>query len=501
MAYLKELKALSKNVSILYVEDDKAMRESVANYLKLIFDDLDYAEDGVIGLERYTNKHYDIVITDIQMPRKNGLEMISEIKKHSPEQEIVITTAFSETPYMMEAISYNVSAYVIKPIDFDLLNYTLYKIVKKINVFRENEQYKTSLEKMVKERTAANLELEEEKIDNYEKTLLSLVGLVEKRDTYTGGHSLRVAQYSKLIAQKMGYDEETCEMLYRAGILHDIGKVETPDAVLLKPGSLDELEYKLIKEHVTTGSNMLSKIPMYQKLSEVIASHHERYDGKGYPNGLKGDEISNLSRIMIVADSFDAMTTNRIYKPRKSLQDALLELKQFSGTQFHPEIVDTALEVFSTLELNANIFQLPSTEMESKRFAFFFEDQLTKAYNKAYLELLLVHNKNDIKGKRLDIILIQNFSRYNFEYGWDKGDLFLQELVKTMRNAYPDTLIFRLHGDDFVLCSKEEIDFDLNLLDPLLKDAKEILHVRHKKLNTKEDSLNSLVELDRILKA
>ena len=195
------------------------------------------------------------------------------------------------------------------------------------------------------------------------------------------------------------------------------------------------------------------------------------------------------------------MTTNRIYKPRKSLQDALLELKQFSGTQFHPEIVDTALEVFSTLELNANIFQLPSTEMESKRFAFFFEDQLTKAYNKAYLELLLVHNKNDIKGKRLDIILIQNFSRYNFEYGWDKGDLFLQELVKTMRNAYPDTLIFRLHGDDFVLCSKEEIDFDLNLLDPLLKDAKEILHVRHKKLNTKEDSLNSLVELDRILKA
>jgi GGDEF domain-containing protein len=184
-----------------------------------------------------------------------------------------------------------------------------------------------------------------------------------------------------------------------------------------------------------------------------------------------------------------------------SLQDALLELRQFSGTQFHPEIVDTAIEVFRTLELNANIFQLPSTEMESKRFAFFFEDQLTKAYNKAYLELLLVHNKNDIKGKQLDIILIHNFSQYNFEYGWDKGDLFLQKLVKTMSNAYPDTLIFRLHGDDFVLCSKEEIDFNLSLLNPLLKDAKEILHVRHKKLNTKEDSLNSLVELDRILKA
>jgi GGDEF domain-containing protein len=240
---------------------------------------------------------------------------------------------------------------------------------------------------------------------------------------------------------------------------------------------------------------------MYKKLSDVIASHHERYDGKGYPKGLKGNEISKLSHIMIVADSFDAMTTNRIYKPRMSLENALLELKQFSGTQFHPEVVDIAIEVFSLLEINANIFQLPSTEMESKRFAFFFEDQLTKAYNKAYLELLLVHNKNDIKGKQLDIILIHNFSRYNFEYGWDKGDLFLQELVKTIRHTYPDTLIFRLHGDDFVLFSEIEIELDLSLLNPLPKDAKEIIHVRHKKFNTKEDSLNSLVELDRILKA
>ena len=500
MAHLKELKAISKNISILYVEDDKMMRENVTNYLKLIFDDVKSAEDGEQGLYLYAQQVYDIVITDIQMPRMNGLEMIGEIKKLSPEQEIIITTAFSETPYMMEAITHNVSAYVIKPIDFDLLNYNLYKVVKRINAFRENIQYNASLEAMVKLRTEANIALEKEKIENYEKTLLSLVELVEKRDTYTGGHSLRVATYSKLIAQKMGYNEERCEMLYRAGILHDIGKIETPDAVLLKPGSLDDLEYKLIKEHVTTGANMLAKIPMYKELSEVIAAHHERYDGKGYPYGLKGDEIPELSRIMIVADAFDAMTTNRIYKPRKPLQDALEELHYFSGVQFDPTVVKFAIEVLQNIDIKTNIFQLPSTEMESKRFAFFFEDQLTKAYNQTYLELILLQNSTNLQKKYLNVLFVHNFGKYNQKHGWDKGDIFLRELVENLRTLYPDALVFRLHGDDFVLFSDRDLKCTKDTLAPFLQTAKNILHVECREFNTKEHKLESLEMLESLLK-
>ena len=492
---------MSKNITLLYVEDDKALRESVTSYLKLIFEVVDSAEDGQIGLELYVRKPYDIVITDIQMPRMNGLEMIAKIKELSLDQEIVITTAFSETPYMMEAITHNVSAYVIKPINFDLLNYNLYKIVKRINIFRENEEYKTSLEEMVEERTQANIVLEKEKIENYEQTLFSLVGLVEKRDAYTGGHSLRVANYSKLIAQKMGYDKETCEILHRAGILHDIGKIETPDAVLLKPGSLDELEYKLIKEHVVTGANMLAKIPMYKELSNIIASHHERYDGKGYPQGLKADEIPPLSRIMIVADAFDAMTTNRIYKPRMSLQKALKELKQYSGIQFEPEVVDAALEVFKDLPIDENIVQLPSSEMESKRFAFFFEDQLTKAYNQAYLDLILVQNKDNQQRKYLDVFLIHNFTQYNLKYGWDKGDDFLKEFVTTLRKNYPDSLLFRLHGDDFVFFSDHDLKFNPATLNPLLGADKCVLHVEHKEFDTKKYNIESLKMLDMLLKS
>ena len=500
MPHLKELKAIGKDISILYVEDDKMMRKNVTNYLQLIFDDVQSAEDGEKGLELYTQRAYDIVITDIQMPRMNGLEMIAKIKKISPEQEIIITTAFSETPYMMEAITHNVSAYVIKPIDFDLLNYNLYKITKRINILHENEEYNASLETMVKIRTEANIALEKEKIENYEKTLLSLVELVEKRETYTGGHSLRVATYSKLIAQKMGYNEETCEMLYRAGILHDIGKIETPDAVLLKPSSLDDLEYKLIKEHVTTGANMLAKIPMYKELSEVIAAHHERYDGKGYPQGLKGDEIPELSRIMIVADAFDAMTTNRIYKPRKPLQDALEELEYFSGVQFDPKVVKFAVEIFQNMDIQTNIFQLPSSEMESKRFAFFFEDQLTKAYNQTYLELILLQNSTMLQTQYLDVLFIHNFGKYNQNHGWDRGDLFLKDIVNTLRKSYPDTLIFRLHGDDFVLFSNKEIPFDEKTLEPLLQQDKEILHVDYKRFQTKEDGISSLASLEKLLR-
>ena len=140
---------------------------------------------------------------------------------------------------------------------------------------------------------------EKEREENFEKTLESFVRMVEERDTYTGGHSERVAHYSLLIAQEMNFCENDSKLIYRAAILHDIGKIATPDNVLLKPGKLSDLEYKLIQEHVSASYEILARIPMYKELADIIICHHERYDGKGYPKGLKGDEMSILSQIMI----------------------------------------------------------------------------------------------------------------------------------------------------------------------------------------------------------
>lgn len=500
MQYIKELKKLGNNITVLYVEDDNDTRQAVMTYLKMIFKEVEDASDGELGLKKYKKQKFDIVITDILMPNKNGLEMAKEIKNINPMQEILFTTAFSETSYLLEAISLNAGGYIIKPINYEILNELLYKVAQKIDIFRKQKEYEEHLQKLVEQKTAQNMELEEQKINNYEQTLLSLVELVEKRDTYTGGHSQRVAKYSKLIAQSMGYSEQECDLLYRAGILHDIGKIETPDAVLLKPGKLDALEYKLIQQHVVTGEELLSKIPMYKELAKIMGSHHERYNGSGYPKGLKGDEIPELSRIMILADAFDAMTTNRIYKPRMDLSQAIQQIKEYSGTQFDPKVAKYGVEVLKDIKLDPNIFQLPSSEMEKKRFAFYFEDQTTKTYNHTYLDLVLIQNRANNQFSYLKVIFIHNFEQINSLLGWEKGDRLLKDMADTLRDKYPNDFIFRLHGDEFAVASNDQTKIDTSIFDELLQKYNNIIDLESILLDIKKYSITSLDILENILK-
>jgi len=306
-----------------------------------------------------------------------------------------------------------------------------------------------------------------DKLENFEKTLESFVQMVEERDTYTAGHSHRIAEYSKLIAQEMNYSEEECELLYRASILHDIGKIATPDNVLLKPGKLSQLEYRLIQEHVRAGYEILSRIPMYKDLAEIIISHHERYDGNGYPYGLKGDEIHPLSQIMIVADAFDAMTTNRIYKGRKNAEEALVELQECSKTQFHPNVVQSAIKALSHVELHDTINQLPKTDLEKERFSYFYRDQVTNVYNADYLKFILNQNHFNKEYICINVIYMHNFSKYNNKYGWSKGDDLLSKFADYLIKKFPSTQIFRIYGDDFVLISKKHLNIDIQQFEDL----------------------------------
>ncbi len=494
MSLLKKLKEKSLEISILYVEDNAELLESLSRYLRLIFSSVETAENGVQGLEKYKHGKFDIVITDIKMPKMDGIEMVEHIREIDSNQEILITTAFSETNYLSRAIELDISGYIIKPIDFNKMNATLHKVVNRVNMALENNKYKTQLEEMVEKRSMENLVLQREKIENYEKTLLSLVELVEKRDAYTGGHSQRVANYSKMIAEHMGFSERECNMVYKAGILHDIGKIETPDAVLLNPGKLDDLQYAIIKEHVVTGAKLLEKIPMYNELSKIILQHHERYDGKGYPLGLRGEEVSPLGQIIIVADAFDAMTTNRIYKPRIDLRKALVELRKFSAEQFHPKVVIHAIDVFRNLKLDENVFQLPSSDMDKKKFAFFFEDQLTGVYNKTYLELVLVQNNNNKKSKYINMLLFHNFAEYKNQYGWGKGNILLKSIVKILQEYYRECYIFRLNWDDFIIMSDNNIDVDTAIFNELLRESNDIVKVEKIKFDTRDKKINTLIK-------
>lgn len=342
-------------------------------------------------------------------------------------------------------------------------------------------------------------EIVEKKVKDYEEHIFSLVNIIEKRDSYTAGHTQRVAKYSILIAKEMGCCDDKIEDLYRACMLHDIGKISTPDSILLKPGRLNNLEYEIIKEHVVVSYELLNSVDIYKDIAEIVRHHHEQYDGGGYPQGLKGDETPILSQIMTVADAFDAMTTNRIYKARKSVQTAIKELNELASKQFNPEIVKAASVALKGVKLEHNITQLPKSKIEKERFVYFYKDQVTGIYNKAYLDFVLAYNSsNEFNMKHLCVAYLHNFSQYNTAHGWVKGDELLSKFANKLDSLNTTDLIFRIYGDDFVVLSKNEFDIEsyIGELEEILDGTNVTLS--YKKLNIAQEDIASTDDLEKL---
>lgn len=466
------LKEKARGIRVLFADDDPTIRTMMQAYLAKFFPDITMAENGQVALTLHEAHPFDLIITDILMPQMSGLQLIEAIRKTHPNQEFIISSAYSDFEYLEQAIDLGVTSYMLKPVEYGRIMRALAHALDNITLRRENHAYKTSLEAMLEEKIASYVALEQDKVDNYEKTLLSLVNMIEARDTYTAGHSQRVAMYAQKIGHAMGLDEKVCEHLYRAGIIHDIGKIATPDAVLLKPGKLTPLEFTLIKEHATVGYEVLKEIPMYAELSYTIKHHHEQYDGSGYPDGLKGEEIPLLARILTVADAFDAMTTNRIYKGRMTPQQAVNEMRSLAGKHFDPSIISYAQVALEDVTLDGLISQKPMTQIEHERFVYFYKDQVTDAYNKEYLDFVLASNRHEKKYTHATVIYLHNFSSYNGEHGWSNGDAFLISWCTYIHNLAPCSTIFRVHGDDFVMLHEEACEVVVDLISeaPLLKN-------------------------------
>ena len=323
------------------------------------------------------------------------------------------------------------------------------------------------------------LKKEEERINNYRQTIISLVDLIEQRDFYTAGHSHRVAQYAVKIAEAMNFDKGSINMLEQIGLLHDIGKIAIPDSILLKPGRLSKLEFEIIKSHASIGYDVISKIPMFKEFSNIILSHHERYDGSGYPNGLKGNQIPILASILSVADSFDAMTSTRIYNKTKTVENALNELKKDAGILFDPKIINVAIKALKNIDISANfdVSQLPKTPIEKERFAYFFKDALTDISNENYLELLFKQNLHQYKC--LNLILLHNYSSYNDKFGWEKGNKLLVHITNLIKEHYVHEEIFRFQGTNFILLNTAHEDLSLEFLNKELKSYEISCELRH----------------------
>lgn len=490
-AKIAALKKHAALFTVLYVEDEQRLREEMATLFKKIFTHVDTAADGPDALDHYMRNDYDIVITDIQMPKMNGIELIEQIRRLDRHQEVIVISAYRDSEYLTRSIELDVSGYILKPTDLAQLIKTLERSIYKLMAFRENEMYKQDLESMVEERTRKVLELQNEQVDNYHHAIYSLVKMVEARDAYTGGHSERVAKYSQDIARALGMPSEACDLIYEAGILHDIGKIITPDAILLKPGRLTQEEYSLIKDHVTASHEILNEIPMYVELADIVFAHHEHLDGSGYPRGLKGDEISIYAKIMMVADAFDAMTTNRIYKPKKRIDEALEELQRLSGIWYDADVIAHAVKIFRDVDIDVHAAQSPRSLIDDERFAYFYKDPLTHVYNQNYLDFILQRYRDRSAPVYLHVLYLQKFTSYNQQYGWDEGDRFLSAFSAYLRSEFPDAQTFRIFGDDFVLIQDQGSTIDIDVINSMNLFKTSDLYCKYKRYDLQRHKIES----------
>lgn len=318
--------ALVQCKNILVVDDSPVIRKIVENNLSKQGYRICVAENGKQAMEKLKTgrEQYDLILSDIKMPEMDGIKLCGKVKSDARLSKIpfIVMTASEERRYAKQLVQQGIAGYIVKPFEPDELNILLERIF--------SEQYQLILKDREKLALERNLLL---------SSITSLVNALEARDQYTRGHSESVADIITGMAGIAGSNDEEIQLLHIGGRLHDIGKIGVRDAVLLKPGALTTEEYEHIKNHSVVGAKILQSIPSLSEIIPLVLHHHERYDGRGYPFGLKAEKIPYWARMAAVADTYDAMTNDRPYRKRMSSAKALEIIKEISGAQLCPECV------------------------------------------------------------------------------------------------------------------------------------------------------------------
>ncbi|HZC23991.1 MAG TPA: HD domain-containing phosphohydrolase [Candidatus Binatia bacterium] len=331
---------------ILVVDDEEPIREIVAQMLAAAGYLCKEAASGVEALAVLTSgEEFELMLSDLMMADLDGIGLLERTKEKYPDMPVVMVTAVHDISVALAAIRNGAYDYLLKPFEREQLLNTVSRALENRRLKVENRTYQTNLESLVKARTDQLQATVRELERSYDMTLEALGDALDLKDAETEGHSRRVTAFTIAIAKNMGLPQEQIPTIARGAFLHDIGKLAIPDAILRKPGKLTPDEMSIMQEHCYKGYQIVKKIPFLADACDIIYSHQEKYDGTGYPRGLKGKEIPLGARIFSVADTLDAITVDRVYRPKQTYQAARDEIKRWSGRQFDPDVVSAFLEM------------------------------------------------------------------------------------------------------------------------------------------------------------
>jgi putative nucleotidyltransferase with HDIG domain len=331
---------------ILIVDDEDSIREVVSSMLTSSSFVCTQAQSGKEALALLqSGEEFELMLSDMMMPVMDGEALLAATKERFPDMPVVMVTAMHDISIALNAIRNGAYDYLLKPFDREQLLATVRRALENRRLKLENRAYQTNLEALVTARTEQLRQALTTLERSYDITLEALGNALDLKDAETEGHSKRVTAFTIAIARAMGLSADQIRVIARGAFLHDIGKMAIPDAILRKPGALDPEEIAIMQEHCYRGYQILKRIPFLTEASEIVYAHQEKYDGTGYPRGLKGEQIPLGARIFSVADTLDAMTSDRPYRAKLPFSVAREEIQRWSGRQFDPQVVATFLQM------------------------------------------------------------------------------------------------------------------------------------------------------------
>lgn len=358
---------LRKATRILVVDNETHVRAMMAATLERKGYAVQWTASGSEAMDMMDRDAFDLILTDIVMQDGNGIALLDRARARQPNLPVVMVTAIHDIGVAIDAMRRGAFDYLLKPFEREHLLATVQRALDHGQALQESYSYQQNLEQVVRARTEMLYQAMEDLEHSYDITLEALGDALDLKDSETEGHSKRVTAYTIALARAIGIPPADIKVIARGAFLHDIGKMAIPDDILRKPGKLNPKEQAIMREHCTRGYHMLRKIPFLAEAAEIVFAHQEHYDGTGYPSGLRGGQIAIGARIFAIADTLDAITSDRPYRQARSFDVARKEILRCSGTQFDPGVVEAFLKIPNELwlELRSEITG------ENRRFSTF----------------------------------------------------------------------------------------------------------------------------------